>query len=478
MISNSGELDVLWTSAPAPVVGVVRRGGCLDLLTQHAEAILNGRLICIETSAANAVFFGGALRLLLASGVPLKPFVAFDGPVPGGVMIEHAPGRPRNITPTGGNAPRAPGTAAAYNAQATFLSAQVDYGAPIQLMFILTDAAVPGGLGAPGDPVLAAAGAPIAGVAMNQPYQPNVRIAAGGSLDNVAIRGALNLLTKAIPDSIGCLVGFQRMVIRATSDPWLGVDNLGQNGGANDATEVAGVTRSYQFGGVKIHQSSTITSALQLLWGTSVQETNTLRVVEIAMETLTAPSVSEMMARLYLQGCPYATAVAQVLRSTGLHGSSLLPANYVPVNGITEQRVSLGDLFYSVSGEATTFVEMEDRVMERLFGFCMPYSLKCSLTPDGLRVLGTLPPGFSGPGPLDAVPMFYTPTPVMPMVLPLEFRTDSQIWQKRDGNRRPMNVSWRVCVQSLWWRMPGLFSSEHRAPKQQRRGSFWCLVVQ
>eukprot|EP00434_Breviolum_minutum_P010231 symbB.v1.2.009029.t1/scaffold568.1/size186168/5 len=74
--------------------------------------------------------------------------------------------------------------------------------------------------------------------------------------------------------------------------------------------------------------------------------------------------------------------------------------------------------------EATTFVEMEDRVMERLFGFCMPYSLKCSLTPDGLRVLGTLPPGFSGPGPLDAVPMFYTPTPVMPMVLPLEFRTD------------------------------------------------------
>lgn len=57
--------------------------------------------------------------------------------------------------------------------------------------------------------------------------------------------------------------------------------------------------------------------------------------------------------------------------------------------------------------------------MERLFGFCLPYSLKASLNPDGLRVRGTLPNGYSGPGPLGLTPMYYTPTPVLPMILPL-----------------------------------------------------------
>lgn len=63
---------------------------------------------------------------------------------------------------------------------------------------------------------------------------------------------------------------------------------------------------------------------------------------------------------------------------------------------------------------------MLDRVVERLFGFCPPYSLK----PDGLRVQGTLPAGYSGFGPLDATPMWYVPVPVLPMILPLEYRTD------------------------------------------------------
>lgn len=47
-----------------------------------------------------------------------------------------------------------------------------------------------------------------------------------------------------------------------------------------------------------------------------------------------------------------------------------------------------------------------------------------SMNPDGQRVLGALPVGFSGPGPLDVTPMYYAPTPVLPMLLPLEFRTD------------------------------------------------------
>ena len=63
---------------------------------------------------------------------------------------------------------------------------------------------------------------------------------------------------------------------------------------------------------------------------------------------------------------------------------------------------------------------MLDRVVERPFGFSPPYSLK----PDGLRVQGTLPASYSGFGPLDATPMWYVPVPVLPMILPLEYRTD------------------------------------------------------
>ena len=74
--------------------------------------------------------------------------------------------------------------------------------------------------------------------------------------------------------------------------------------------------------------------------------------------------------------------------------------------------------------QTATFTGMLDRVHERLFGYCLPYSLTCSLNPEGLRVLGTLPTGYSGFGPLDATPMWYVPVPVLPMILPLEFRTD------------------------------------------------------
>lgn len=92
-----------------------------------------------------------------------------------------------------------------------------------------------------------------------------------------------------------------------------------------------------------------------------------------------------------LLGCPFSVAVAQVLRATGLHGSALLSGNYMPVAGISQQQVALGDLFYSIGGEASTFTEMLDRIIERLFGFCLPYRKKCSLNPEGLRVRGTFP---------------------------------------------------------------------------------------
>ena len=49
------------------------------------------------------------------------------------------------------------------------------------------------------------------------------------------------------------------------------------------------------------------------------------------LEIFTAPNIAEWMARLYLLGCPHATELAQVLRSTGLRGSALLSGNYAPV---------------------------------------------------------------------------------------------------------------------------------------------------
>lgn len=146
MLANSDELDVYWRSAPAPVIGVVRRAGCLDTLTANAEAISNGRLICIETTAANAVFYGAAIRLLLASGIPLKPSVAFDGAVPGGAMIRHAVNVPRNVVNTGGIAP---------------LQLRSSYSNPLHSIGLCCPR-LAGGI--PGDPALTAANAPIEGV--------------------------------------------------------------------------------------------------------------------------------------------------------------------------------------------------------------------------------------------------------------------------------------------------------------------------
>ena len=74
-LANSGELELQWHSAPAPVLATVRRGGCFDILTANADSILKGSLVCVETSAANVVFYGAAIRMLLASGAPLKPRV-------------------------------------------------------------------------------------------------------------------------------------------------------------------------------------------------------------------------------------------------------------------------------------------------------------------------------------------------------------------------------------------------------------------
>lgn len=86
--------------------------------------------------------------------------------------------------------------------------------------------------------------------------------------------------------------------------------------------------------------------------------------------------------------------------------------------------VALSDLFYTIGGDASTFCDMLDRIHERPFGYCLPSSLKCSLDPEGLRVSGTLPAGYSGFGPLDGTPFWYAPVPLLPMMLPLEYRTD------------------------------------------------------
>ena len=72
--------------------------------------------------------------------------------------------------------------------------------------------------------------------------------------------------------------------------------------------------------------------------------------------------------RLYLLGAPYATTLAPVLRASGLHPASLLEGNYIPAAGITNQRSSLGDPFYSVGAEPPVFTGMLSRNALRLLG--------------------------------------------------------------------------------------------------------------
>ena len=103
--------------------------------------------------------------------------------------------------------------------------------------------------------------------------------------------------------------------------------------------------------------------------------------------------------RLYLLGAPYATTLAPVLRASGLHprlasGRQLpRPSSYpllgpeylllgtiypqlrvqggswyIPAAGITNQRSSLGDPFYSVGAEPPVFTGMLSRYALRLLG--------------------------------------------------------------------------------------------------------------
>ena len=83
---------------------------------------------------------------------------------------------------------------------ATFLASRVDYVKPMQLVFVVTDAAVPGGFGIPGDAVLVAGGAPLGGAGNGQPYAPNVRVSAGRALDNAALRAPRYLFWPTVCD--------------------------------------------------------------------------------------------------------------------------------------------------------------------------------------------------------------------------------------------------------------------------------------
>ena len=70
VLANMDELSATWVDAPAGVLGVVRRGGCLDTLTANASRILDGTLVVVEASAATIQMYAGIIRLLLSASVP------------------------------------------------------------------------------------------------------------------------------------------------------------------------------------------------------------------------------------------------------------------------------------------------------------------------------------------------------------------------------------------------------------------------
>ena len=160
---------------------------------------------------------------------------------------------------------------------------------------------------------------------------------------------------------------------------------------------------------------------------------------------LSTPARNEQYENTHTHTRTHTHTLAQVLRPSGLHGSSLLIGNYAPVAGITEQRVTLGDVFYSISGEPSTFGEMLDRYHERLLGYSLPYSLKRSLTPEGLR-LGTLRVGFSGQGPLDNTRFWFAPLHIYPSFCLSNFeRTSGRL----DGNKSLGRWS-SLCAPWVW----------------------------
>ena len=113
----------------------------------------------------------------------------------------------------------------------------------------------------------------------------------------------------------------------------------------------------------------TVVSAVQVIWQVDTQRATTRRVISLMMEIMTAPSAAERMCRLYFLGTPFAVALCQVLRATGLHGSSLITGAPPAVVGIANQRNTMGDLFDVEGGQISVYAQMVGRYLERLFGF-------------------------------------------------------------------------------------------------------------
>ena len=101
------------------------------------------------------------------------------------------------------------------------------------------------------------------------------------------------------------------------------------------------VCRDDTFGDVIVPQSSTIVSALQVIWQCESQRSTTRKVITLIQELLNASSVTELLGRLYLMGCPF-SALAQVLRATGVYGSALATGRWHPRSLVLWRNGALG----------------------------------------------------------------------------------------------------------------------------------------
>ena len=310
-MAMTGELDAVWSAAPAEMFFEARAAGSGAAIVNHAAELFSGRGFVVEVSANEMDQYAPALRCLLSTGPIVTPrfdttSLRVDGNVfdpLNGIRCPELVGRPSRAEYANGPV---------VGGEILMLASGFRFLDPITVWAINTGAElrspVPGGaaLGSLGDNDLLNAGAPILGNPQGADFVPAV--AAVNKLRLQDLESAMRLLVRAFPSPVAVEVGWMLATNRMAAPQWIG---------ATDGDNI-GTTASGQLGSIAVPHSGSLISAHVVFGGFVQYQAKAADMLAFALKYFRGVGLVDILKSGWFWARVIGTALSQALRYVGI----------------------------------------------------------------------------------------------------------------------------------------------------------------